>query len=179
MARKSALKYVIEAQKKMKRIVTPKRGKDGYQQPPYLKQKETRGKTDDKGDKRYRVEYDSTNRFSDTIISRSEYDDARRKYDVVILRWTPGNTPKSTGKETYYISGKKHHLVQNVASEYADEVHEQRDYVQVVGNRVRPYNIITQAEAIGSSVLMLKLIPETAIDRYTFDTYKQLNKLKK
>jgi len=40
----------------------------------------------------------------------------------------------------------------------------------------RFYNIIDQAEMIGT-VLMLKLIPETAIDKYTLDTLKTIEKL--
>ena len=128
--------------------------------------------------KLYKVEVDTKENFSlDSIITRIDYENVKKNYDIRLIKWTPGIIPGDTGRDLYYISGKKRNLVKNVASQYADQVHEQRDFIQIVGNKVRPYKIKEEAEMVGS-FLWLNTMPESALGKKKVSEYKQLNRLK-
>lgn len=128
--------------------------------------------------KLYKVVVDTKNRFPlDSTVTRTDYEKVMRNYDLRIIRWTPGTLPKVTGRKLYYISGKNRELVKNVEVERADEIHESKDYILVVGDKVRPFNIVSEAKKIGSA-LWLDTIPETALSKKKVNEYKQLNFLK-
>lgn len=138
----------------------------------------TRIARNEKDFKLYRIEADTNQRFSlESTITRMEYERVMKYYDLRIIEWTPGILPKTTGRKIFYISGKNRHLVKNVASEYADEVHEQRNYIVAVGNKIRAHNIKIEAEEIGT-ILWLKAILVTGLPKDKVKNYTQLNRLK-
>lgn len=134
-----------------------------------------------KGEKLYKVKADSSHRFSPgTIISRKQYDDVRKKFDVVINKWTPGDFPQGagrTGRNSYYISGKKQQLVKDIASEHADNVSEQKNYIRAVGNDVRPYNIVNHAKKFGT-VLFVEALPKSSHKKEILESWKTVHGLK-
>ena len=148
---------------------------DRYVLPKGLKP--TKNVRDEEGNKLYKVLIDTTGRFPlDNMINRSEYEATKNSYDVRIIRWTPGNIPTITGRKEYYISGKKRELIKNVESIRADNIYDEHDYILIVGNKVRSYNIVAIAEKIGST-LMLDTVPVTALGKELVSKYKQLNDL--
>ena len=128
--------------------------------------------------KLYKVVVDTKNRFPlDSTVTRTDYEKVMKNYDLRIIRWTPGTLPKVTGRKLYYISGKNRELVKNVEVERSDEIDENKYYVLVVGDKVRPFNIVSEAKKTGSA-LWLDTIPETALPKKKVKEYKQLNFLK-